>query len=382
MVALAPPQVPPAAVPSTGAGFVADLLARMTLEEKLGQLTQWRGRSSDTGPRVPEGGEDEIRRGEVGSFLGIFGADYTRELQRLAVEESRLGIPLLFAHDVIHGFRTIFPVPLAEAASWDLGAVERSARIAAVEAAAHGLHWTFAPMVDIARDPRWGRVVEGAGEDPFLGSAMAAARVRGFQGEGLARPDTLMATAKHFVAYGAAVGGRDYDVADVSERTLREVYLPPFHAAVEAGAGSVMAAFNEVAGVPMHAHRGLVTDLLRGEWGFEGVVVSDYTGVMELMPHGVAATPAEAGVLALRAGVDVDMVSRIYLEHLPAAVRGGQLAEHEVDAAVRRVLAAKVALGLFDDPFRTTDPAREAAVSLARSTWRRPGSWPATPSSC
>ncbi|HUO85764.1 MAG TPA: glycoside hydrolase family 3 N-terminal domain-containing protein [Thermoanaerobaculia bacterium] len=344
---------------------VESLLAEMTLEEKLGQLTQWRGQWSDTGPRVPEGGEDEIRRGEVGSFLGVFGADYTRELQRIAREESRLGVPLLFAHDVIHGFRTVFPVPLAEAASWNPEAVERSARIAAVEAAAHGLHWTFAPMVDIARDPRWGRVVEGSGEDPYLGSVMAAARVRGFQGEDLSRPDTLLATAKHFAAYGGAEGGRDYDVVDVSERTLWEVYLPPFRAAVGAGAGSVMAAFNEVAGVPMHAHRHLLTDVLRGEWGFDGVVVSDYTGVEELMAHGIAATPAEAGLQALLAGVDVDMVSRIYLGHLPAAVRAGKLAEAEVDRAVRRVLRAKLELGLFDDPYRYADPARERAVTLS-----------------
>ncbi|HUF78614.1 MAG TPA: glycoside hydrolase family 3 N-terminal domain-containing protein, partial [Thermoanaerobaculia bacterium] len=335
------------------------------LEEKLGQLTQMRGRWGDTGPYVPEGGFDEIRRGEVGSFLGVFGAELTRELQRVAVEESRLGIPLLFAHDVIHGFRTVFPVPLAEAASWNPRAVERAARIAAVEAAAHGLHWTYAPMVDVARDPRWGRVVEGAGEDPFLGSVMAAARVRGFQGEDLARPDTLLATPKHFAAYGAAEGGRDYDVAEVSERTLREVYLPPFRAAVEAGAGSLMAAFNEVAGVPMHAHRRLLTDVLRGEWGFDGVVVSDFTGVQELMAHGIAATPAEAGVLALRAGVDVDMVSRIYLERLPAAVRAGELAEAVVDQAVRRVLRAKAALGLFEEPYRYADLARERAAALA-----------------
>jgi beta-glucosidase len=266
---------------------------------------------------------------------------------------------------VIHGFRTVFPVPLAEAASWNPRAVERAARIAAVEAAAHGLHWTYAPMVDVARDPRWGRVVEGAGEDPWLGSAMAAARVRGFQGAGLSRPDTLLACPKHFAAYGAAEGGRDYDVAEVSERTLREIYLPPFAAAVEAGAGSVMAAFNEVAGIPMHAHRRLLTEVLRGEWGFDGVVVSDFTGVQELIAHGVAATPAEAGVLALLAGVDVDMVSRIYLEHLPAAVRAGELREAEVDQAVRRVLRVKQELGLFEDPYRYADPTRERAVALA-----------------
>src|SRR5688572_21667941 len=245
----APPDATAVLHPSRGrdareAAFVDSILRLLTLEEKVGQLTQMTGRWSDTGPRVREGGEADIRAGRVGSFLGVFGAAYTLEMQRIAVEESRAHIPLLFAHDVIHGFRTIFPVSLAEAASWNVAAVERSARIAAIEAAAHGLHWTFAPMVDIARDPRWGRIVEGAGEDPVLGSVMAAARVRGFQGTDLTQPNTILATAKHFVAYGGAEGGRDYNVADISERTLRETYLPPFRAAVAAGAQSVMAAFN------------------------------------------------------------------------------------------------------------------------------------------
>ncbi|NZA27405.1 beta-glucosidase BglX [Luteimonas sp. SJ-92] len=346
------------------AAAVEALLARMTLEEKLGQLTQYRGRGSDTGPRVPEGGEAQIRGGQVGSFLGVYGADYSRQMQQVAVEESRLGIPLLFAHDVIHGFRTTFPVPLAEAASFDLEAVENAARIAAVEATAHGLHWTFAPMVDLARDPRWGRIVEGAGEDPHLGATMAAARVRGFQGADLAAADTMLATAKHFVAYGAAEGGRDYNTVDMSERTLHETYLPPFRAAVEAGVQSIMPAFNEVAGVPMHAHRPLIEDLLRGEWGFDGVLVSDYNAIQELMPHGVAATRADAGILGLEAGVDVDMVSGIYLEDVAAAVRDGRLDEAFVDASVRRVLRAKHRLGLFDDPYRYSDPAREKAVTL------------------
>ena len=319
--------------------LVDSLIGRMTLEEKLGQLTQVPGRWGDTGPRVPEGGEDEIRRGLVGSFLGVYGAGYTRQMQELAVQ-SRLKIPLLFAHDVIHGFRTIFPVSLAEAASWDPEAVERSARIAAIEATAAGLHWTFAPMVDIARDPRWGRIVEGAGEDPYLGSIMGAARVRGFQGTDLSAPNTMLATAKHFVAYGAAEGGRDYNVADISEVTLHEVYLPPFHAAIAAGARSVMASFNEVAGVPVHGSERLIDGLLRREWGWNGLLVSDYTGVMELIPHGVATDSAAAGALALRAGVDVDMVSRIYIRKLPALVRSGRVPMRDVDAAVRRVLRA------------------------------------------
>ncbi|MBA3554233.1 MAG: glycosyl hydrolase, partial [Gemmatimonadales bacterium] len=324
--------------------FLDSVLARMTLEEKLGQLNQPGGPGSETGPAARAGTDADVRAGRIGSFLSVYGAAHTRELQRVAVEESRLGIPLLFAHDVIHGFRTIFPVPLAEAASWDPEAVERSARIAAVEAAAHGVHWTYAPMVDIARDPRWGRVVEGSGEDPYLGGVMAAARVRGFQGTDLAADNTLLATAKHFAAYGAAEGGRDYNTADVSLRTLYEIYLPPFKAAVDAGAGSVMAAFNEIAGVPMHAHRELIRDVLRGAWGFDGVLVSDYTGIMELLRHGVAADSAAAGELALRAGVDVDMVSTIYLRHLAGLVRGGSVPESLVDEAARRVLRAKYLL--------------------------------------
>src|SRR5687768_104741 len=298
--------------------FVDSVLAGMTLEDKVGQLTQYRGGWGETGPKVESGGEAEIREGKVGSFLGIFGSAYTRQLQRIAVEESPRRIPLLFAHDVIHGVRTIFPVPLAEAASWDTAAVRRAARVAAFEGTAHGLHWTFAPMVDIARDPRWGRVVEGAGEDPFLGSAMAAARVRGFQGEDLSASNTMLATAKHFVAYGGAEGGRDYNTVDISERTLREIYLPPFRAAVEAGAGAVMASFNDLNGVPMHAHRELINGVLRGEWGWDGILVSDYTGIMELIPHRVAADSSEAGALGLAAGVDVDMVSTIYLRKVPA----------------------------------------------------------------
>jgi beta-glucosidase len=344
--------------------FVDSLLARMTLEEKLGQLNQPTGPASNTGPAARAGTDTDIRAGRIGSFLGVRGATNTRELQRVAVEESRLGIPLLFADDVIHGFRTIFPVPLAEASSWDPAAVERSARIAAVEATANGLHWTYAPMVDIARDPRWGRVVEGSGEDPYLGSIMAAARVRGFQGTDLSADSTLLATAKHFAAYGAAEGGRDYNTAEISDRTLYEIYLPPFKAAVDAGAQSVMAAFNEIAGVPMHANRHMIRDLLRGAWGFEGVLVSDYTGVLELIRHGVAADSAGAGALAISAGVDVDMVSRIYLSQLPRLVQEGAVADSLVNQAVRRVLRAKYRLGLFSDPYRYSDPARERARTL------------------
>ncbi|HEY1033535.1 MAG TPA: glycoside hydrolase family 3 N-terminal domain-containing protein [Pseudoxanthomonas sp.] len=357
---------PPVYVTPAETAFVDALLAKMTVEEKLGQLNQPPGVGNNTGPAAMAGNEDQIRRGEIGSYLGTQGAALTCRLQKIAVEESRLGIPLLFGYDVIHGHRTVFPVPLGESSSFDPDEVQHAARVAAIEAAAHGIHWTYAPMVDIARDPRWGRIVEGAGEDPYLGSVLAAARVRGFQGDDLRKPDAVLATAKHFVAYGAAEAGRDYNVADISERTLHEVYLPPFKAAVDAGAQSIMASFNEIAGVPMHAHRPLIQDLLRKEWGWDGLLVSDYTGVMELMPHGVAANPEQAGTLGLRAGVDVDMVSQIYVKDLPAAVKAGRVPMAEVDASVRRVLNAKYRLGLFDDPYRscTADGARERAMTL------------------
>ncbi|HZB27002.1 MAG TPA: glycoside hydrolase family 3 N-terminal domain-containing protein, partial [Gemmatimonadales bacterium] len=374
----APPQTSSSSSPALApapSDPVDSILALMTLEEKLGQLNQPTGPANETGPAARAGTVADIRAGRIGSFLGVYGAAYTREFQRVAVEESRLRIPLLFAHDVIHGFRTIFPVPLAEASSWDPVAVERSAHIAAIEGTAHGVHWTYAPMVDIGRDPRWGRVVEGSGEDPYLGSAMAAARVRGFQGadstgwseQRLASEETLLATAKHFVAYGAAEGGRDYNIADISPQTLHDIYLPPFRAAVDAGAQSVMAAFNEIAGVPMHAHRHLIRDVLRREWGFDGVLVSDYTGILELIPHGVAADSTAAGILGIRAGVDVDMVSTIYLNHLPRLVRQGVVPESLINQATRRVLKAKQLLGLFDDPYRYSDTVRERSRTLTAS---------------
>ena len=339
------------------------LLALMTLEEKLGQLTMAPASWGQTGPTAPGGDDRQVSDGRIGSFLGFWGAAATLRMQRVAVERSRLHIPLLFGNDVIHGWRTVFPVPLAEAASFDTSAVEGAARIAAVEAAAHGIHWTFAPMVDIARDARWGRVVEGAGEDPYLGSAMAAARVRGFQGKDLASPATVMATAKHFAAYGAAESGRDYNVADISERTLWEVYLPPFEAAVRAGAGSLMSSFNEIGGTPAHASRWLLGDVLRGRWGFRGLVVSDWTGVEELLRHGVAADRPEAAARALEAGVDVEMSSTTYFDLAPA-IREGRFPIATVDSAVLRVLRAKEALGLFQDPYRRSDTTRERSVTL------------------
>src|SRR5213082_3022681 len=339
---------------------IDSLLARMTLEEKLGQLNQV---SVDGQPNAEQ--LDLARKGLVGSFLNLAGADATHAAQHVAVTESRLHIPLILGLDVIHGYRTIFPIPLAEAASWDSEAVEAAAHVAAREAAAAGVNWTFAPMVDIARDPRWGRIAEGAGEDPYLGSAMAAARVRGFQGRDLRAPDAVLATVKHFAAYGGAEGGRDYNTVDLSERTLREAYLPPYHAAIDAGAGSVMTSFNEIGGIPSTASPWLMTTLLRREWGFRGFVVSDWTAVAELLKHGVAGTRADAGKLALEAGVDMDMVSRIYVNDLPALVRAGRIPMAVVNEAVRRVLRAKAALGLFDDPYHGATPERERAALLA-----------------
>lgn len=336
----------------------------MTLDEKLGQLTMAPAEWGQTGPSAAAGGEEQVRRGQIGSFLGLWGAAATRRMQRVAVEQSRLHIPLLFAQDVIHGWRTVFPVPLAEAATFDPAAVEGSARIAAVEATGYGIHWTFAPMVDIARDPRWGRIVEGSGEDPYLGSVMAAARVRGFQGKDPSAANTMLATAKHFAAYGAAEGGRDYNTADVSERTLWEVYLPPFEAAVRAGAGSIMAAFNDIGGTPAHASHWLLTDVLRRRWGFGGMVVSDWAGVEQLGSHGIAATREEAAARALEAGVDIEMSTDLYRTDLPAALRDKRISPATLDSAVKRVLRTKYALGLFDDPYRYSDTARERQVTL------------------
>ena len=345
--------------------FVDSLLSIMTLEEKLGQLAQYPSQWSDTGPSVPAGRKEDVREGKVGSFLSLYGAEATREMQEIAVEDSRLGIPLLFAYDVVHGYRTIFPIPLGEASSFNPTLARRTARAATREATAGGVHWTFAPMVDLSREPRWGRVMEGAGEDPHLNNVMARARVRGFQEPSLAADTTVMATAKHFVAYGAPRGGRDYNTVDVSERTLHEIYLPPFYAALDAGAHSVMPGFNEIAGVPMHAHDGLIDGLLRDDWNWDGIVVSDYTAVWELTNHGIARTDRSAGIQALKAGVDVDMVSGIYGDTLDTAVRSGHLPSQEVNEAVRRVLRAKWDLGLFEDPYRYGSPEREDEVLLS-----------------
>ncbi len=333
--------------------FIDSLIAKMTLEEKLGQLAQYAGGGSrGFNTKIDEEKREMVRKGKVGSFLHVLGADFLGKLQKVAVEESRLGIPLIFGLDVVHGFKTIFPVPLASSCSFEPEAVEKSARIAAVEAAASGVHWTFAPMVDIALDPRWGRIVEGAGEDPYLGAVMAKAQVEGYQGEDLIFVNTIIACPKHYVAYGAAQGGRDYNSAEVSPRTLNEVYLQPFLAAVKAGAGSVMSGFNDISGEPMTANKVLLTDVLREKWGFDGFLVSDWNSIGELINHGIAKDRVDAGKKALSAGIDMDMTSGIFGEDILKYVKKGEISEELVDRAVRRILEAKYKLGLFDDPFK------------------------------
>jgi beta-glucosidase len=302
---------------------------------------------------------DQIRQGLVGSVLNVTGAEATRRMQQLAVENTRLKIPMIFGLDVIHGYRTIFPTPLGETASWDMAAIEQSARVGATEAAAAGLHWTFGPMVDIARDARWGRIMEGAGEDPYLGAQAAAARVRGFQGKDLAALDTIAACAKHYAAYGFAEAGRDYNTVDISEQTLRNVVLPPFKAAAEAGVATFMNSFNEIGGIPSTGSVHLQRDILKGEWGFQGFVVSDWGSIGEMIPHGYSENLEHAAQQALTAGSDMDMESRAYVGHLAALVKAGKVDVKLVDDAVRRVLRVKFALGLFDDPYRYSDVARE-----------------------
>lgn len=334
------------------------LLKLMTLEEKVGQLHQL---SSDfaTGPIKPEGDKQgQIRRGELGSMLNVMGAARTRQLQQIALQSKRK-IPLLFGQDIIHGFRTTFPIPLGEAASWDLNLIEKSARIAATEASAQGLHWTFAPMVDIARDPRWGRIMEGAGEDPYLGSLVAAARVRGFQGKGIGNTDAMMACAKHFAAYGAGVGGRDYNSVDMSLRQLYETYLPPFKAAVDAGIGSFMNSFNDINGIPATGSRLLQREILKGKWGFKGFVVSDWGSIDEMIDHGYAKDTMDAAWLAINAGNDMDMESNAYHQYLVELVKEGKVSIKTVDEAVKRILTKKFELGLFDNPYRFCDETRE-----------------------
>lgn len=340
---------------------VDSVLRLMTLDEKVGQLNQYSGDWISTGPITSDGDkQDQIRKGQIGSMLNIMGVRHTRQLQEMAMQ-SRLRIPLLFGQDVIHGYKTTFPIPLAEAASWDMDAIQLAARVAATEAAAAGIHWTFAPMVDIARDPRWGRVMEGAGEDPYLGSLIATARVHGFQGKGLGQTDAVMACAKHFVAYGAAVGGRDYNSVDMSDRQLWETYLPPFKAALDAGAATFMNSFNDLNGIPATGNSYLQRDILKGKWKFTGFIVSDWGSVGEMIQHGYVKDNYEAALAAITAGSDMDMESRSYKNHLAQLVKEKKVSMAVLDDAVRRVLRKKFELGLFDDPYRFSDASREQA---------------------
>lgn len=343
---------------------VEQLLKKMTLEEKVGQTVLFTSDWTVTGPSMRSGYLEDIKAGRCGSLLNAYTADFTREVQRIAVEETRLGIPILFGYDVIHGFRTIFPINLGMSCSWDIDAIEESARIAAEEAAAAGLQWTYSPMCDISVEPRWGRISEGSGEDPYLGSLIAAAMTRGYQGDDLSKDNTILACVKHFAAYGAPQAGRDYNTVDMSERWFREFYLPPYKAAIDAGALSVMASFNELDGVPAHASKHLMTDILKGEWGFEGFVVSDYTGINEMIMHGYAENEEHAAELSMNAGLDMDMMSAAYMNHMTGLVKSGKVSEKTLDEAVRRILNIKAALGLLDDPYKYCDPEREKARTL------------------
>lgn len=340
--------------------FVNDLLDKMTLDEKIGQMNQYNGDMTATGKvTIDKTKQLQIENGGVCSMLNVIGVVNTRRLQESAMK-SRLKIPLLFGQDVIHGFRTTFPIPLGEAASWDLSLMEKTARIAATEAAAYGIHWTFAPMVDIARDPRWGRVMEGAGEDSYLGSKVAVVRVKGFQGKGLGNVDAVMACAKHFAAYGAAVGGRDYNSVDMSLRQLNETYLPPFKAVVDAGVATLMNSFNDINGIPATANKYILREKLKGEWNFSGFVVSDWGSIGEMVAHGYSLDGKDAALKAVMAGSDMDMESRCYKNDLKKLVEEGKVPVSVIDDAVKRILIKKFEMGLFDDPFRFCNEKREA----------------------
>ena len=341
---------------------VDSLMALMTLQEKIGQTVMYGGSWDQTGPIVGANNGKLIREGNMGGMLNAFTVKGTKDLQTIAVEDSRLGIPLLFGYDVIHGHRTIFPINLGMAASWDLKLIEESSRIAAEEASAEGLHWTFSPMVDISREPRWGRISEGAGEDVFLGSQIAKAYVRGYQGDDLSKPNTILACAKHYVAYGAPQAGRDYHTVNMSEGELRNVYLPPFKATVDAGIETFMSAFNELNGVPTSGNKFTLRDILREEWGFKGFVVSDYTSINEMVPHGYAKDEKDAARIGMNAGVDMDMMGGVYKNYLKELVEEGKVSEDYINEACRRILLAKFKLGLFDDPYRYIDEKREATT--------------------
>lgn len=342
---------------------IDSLMTLMTLEEKIGQTILYSSGHDITGPVLDKNYIHYIKMGQVGAIFNATGSAYTRKLQKIAIEETRLGIPMLFGYDVIHGYKTIFPIPLGEASSWDLELMEKTSRIAATETSAAGIHWAYAPMVDIARDPRWGRIAESAGEDTYLGSLIAKARVKGFQGN-LNDKNTVLACVKHYAAYGAAQAGRDYHTVDISENTLRNVYLPPFKAALDAGAATFMTAFNELNGVPASGNKFLLDDILRKEWGFKGFVVTDYTSINEMVPHGYAENLKHAGELAMNAGVDMDMQGGVYKDYMKSLIEEGKISEERLDEAVKPILRMKFRLGLFDDPFRYSNEENEAQVLL------------------
>lgn len=344
--------------------FITALMQKMTLEEKIGQLNLPSVGFDVTGPLLSQGVEEKIKKGLVGGVFNTYTPVAVRKLQDMAVKETRLKIPLLFGYDVIHGHRTIFPISLGLAATWDPALVERTARAAADEATADGLNWAFSPMVDIARDPRWGRVSEGAGEDPWLGAQMAKAMVRGYQGTDLSKDNTLLACVKHFALYGAAEAGRDYNTVDMSRLKMYNEYLPPYKAAVEAGVATVMTSFNEIEGVPATGNKWLLTDLLRKQWGFKGMIVTDYTAINEMMAHGMG-DAKKVGELSLNAGVDMDMVGEIFLQHGVNLVKSGKVPQSIIDAACRRVLEAKYKLGLFDDPYRYINETRNSTQIMS-----------------
>jgi beta-glucosidase len=339
--------------------FIDGLIKKMTLDEKIGQLTLFTSDMDLTGPTIRDTYRQDIISGKCGNIFNAYTPAYVRKLQDLAMQ-SRLKIPLLFGYDVIHGHRTIFPIPLAESCSWDLDAMEKTARIAAIEAAADGLHWTYSPMVDITREPRWGRVAEGAGEDTWLGSKVGVAKVKGYQGNDFKSANTILSCVKHFALYGAAEAGRDYNTVDMSRRTMFETYLPPYKAAIDAGAASVMTSFNEIDGIPATGNKWLMTDLLRKQWGFKGFIVTDYTAINEMINHGVGANEYEVGALALTAGVDMDMQGAVYYNHLKKLLADKKITIAAVDASVRRVLEAKYKLGLFDDPYKYVNEEKAA----------------------